>query len=110
MISADPQKIVNGLEGVRGYLGLGYHRNSKLTDEEYRDANTKLDVAQAAAKRAQEEIEYWRDKFFTALEELKGTHVNVYRYTLGREPSPHERDHVIGHLNALRKEAENDQS
>ena len=94
MTSPDTQKIVNGLEGVRGYLGLGFHRGSKLTDEEYRDANAKLDAAQAAAKRAEEEVEHWKSKFLEAVDDLKATHVNVYRYTLGLEPSPYERDHA----------------
>lgn len=40
---------------------------------------------------AEEEITYWRELFFSALAELKTTHVNVYGYTLGRPPSPRER-------------------
>lgn len=40
---------------------------------------------------AEAEILYWKEKFESALTELKQTHVNVYRYTLGREPSPRER-------------------
>lgn len=42
--------------------------------------------------RDEEEIQYWKGLFESALAELKQTHVNVYRFTLGRPPSPHERD------------------
>lgn len=45
-------------------------------------------------RQAEEEIKYWRSKFDEVLSELRTTHVNVYRYTVGREPSPYERDHV----------------
>lgn len=46
------------------------------------------------AARLQEEAMFWQLKFEQAVSELKGTHVNVYRYTLGLEPSPLQRDHT----------------
>lgn len=39
----------------------------------------------------EQEVEYWKGMFEEALSELKQTHVNVYRFTLGRAPSPKER-------------------
>lgn len=49
-------------------------------------------------RSAQREIDYWTEQFNTALGELKGTYVNVYNYTLGREPSPYEWIQVQAHI------------
>ena len=45
--------------------------------------------------RAEEEILYWKTRFHEAVEELKGTHVNVYKYTIGLPPSPYERESSV---------------
>lgn len=57
--------------------------------------------------RALEEIEYWKSLFFQAVEDLKPTHVNVYKYTLGLPPSPYERDRARERLEELREKARN---
>lgn len=49
-------------------------------------------------RSAQREIDYWTGQFNAVLKELKGTYVNVYNYTIGREPSPYEWSLVQAHI------------
>ncbi|URP22130.1 hypothetical protein SEA_BIG4_46 [Microbacterium phage Big4] len=75
------------------------------TDENPMLIREGADVLLTALDRANEEAEFWEAKFRQAVEDLKGTHVNVYSYTLGLEPSPYERDRARERLEELREKA-----
>lgn len=60
-------------------------------------------AADRALAESEEELAYWKDQFYKAVEALERTN-QAYRFTAGRIPSPRERRKIKTLLNAKTEE------